>query len=365
MGLDIFLSSGSREGYSQDIVDLFAKPVGANQQFRYASRWISSAVDERKSKAEYNESKRAVLCYIDQATKNVTPLILPIRFAEIVEVRNHGSTVSIVFKLGEFCKFDNLRSLNDKARASQLELPEYEDGELSGKYWMFDDEDHFGEVVGSNDLAVWESLVEAYYQTPNHIDDAPFYRFEKFKDLQADKNVEPIEDEGSLTFELNGGRNYEVQVYHYHPKRHFSEYTLEVSSEDEVIKSLNGEKRAMNTRYDRKDFRFKTRMSILGEDTRLAFRRKESATEKLIWEDFQIRIITKPSLGLAILSVSVTAVGFAIPFVVRSLTDPTKDWPVIIGAVVGGIVVGTIAIAKDDYSKAASILARFKRQLFG
>ncbi|WP_170447340.1 hypothetical protein [Ruegeria arenilitoris] len=365
MVLDVFLSSSSRDGYSQDIVDLFAKPVGAKQQFRYASKWISSVVDDRKSKEVYGNSKPAILCYLDQEEENVTPQILPIRFADIVEVRSHGSTVSVVFELGAFCKFDDLCSLNAKLRASQLEFPDFEDGKLSGKYWVFDDQSCFDGVVGSNDLADWENLVEKYFQTPNHIEDTPFYRLQNVKDLQANKTVEPFEDEGSLTFELEGGKNYEVQVYHYHPKRHFSEYTLEVSSGDDVIKSLNGETRAMNTRYDRKDFRFKTRMSPLGEDTRLAFRRKESTTEKLIWEDFQIRIVTKPSFGLAALSVIVTAIGFALPFVVRTLTDPSKDWPVIIGAVVGGVIVGTTAIAKDDYSKAVQILGRWKRKLFG
>ncbi|MCK0097496.1 hypothetical protein MWU60_18105 [Yoonia sp. F2084L] len=365
MGLDVFLSSNSREGYSQDVVDLFAKPCGSSQQFRYASKWISSEVSKRKADAEYDEAKDAVLCYIDQATKNATPLIVPVRFAEIVEVRNHGSTASIVFKLGDFCKYGDLRSFNDKARATRLELPDYHGGELSGKYWMFDNEDCFGDVEGSNDLGDWEHLVEQYYQTPNHVDDVPFYRFDAIKDLKTGKTVEPFEDEGALTFELDGGRSYEVQVYHFHPKRHFSEYMLEVSTGDEVMRSLNGEKRAMSTRYDRKDFRFKTKKSILGEDTQLSFRRKESTTDELIWEDFQVRITTKPSLGLAVLSVSVTAVGFAIPFIVRSLTDPSKDWPVIVGAVVGGAVVGTVSIAKEDYSKAVLLLERLKKKIFG
>jgi hypothetical protein len=91
MGIDVFLSSNSRDGYAQDVIDLFSKPSGARQQFRYAAKWISTSVLERIKKGTYRKNARAVLCYIDQSTKNVTPLILPVRFAEIRAVQEHGS----------------------------------------------------------------------------------------------------------------------------------------------------------------------------------------------------------------------------------------------------------------------------------
>lgn len=165
-----------------------------------------------------------------------------------------------------------------------------------------------------------------------------------------------VNNEGIPTYVLDGGADYEVRVYHYHPKQHFPGFVLEVSADESVLESLNGESRVFNTRYDRKDYQFKANKSVLGQDTRLAFQRKELATGKLIWEDFQIAVRVRPSIGLALLSIGVTATGFAIPFVVRSLTDPNKDWPVILGAIVGGALVGAITIAKDDYNRAITML---------
>lgn len=347
MKIDICLSSNSRSGYSQDAVDLFAKPNGAKHQFRYASKWVSQTVLDRISQRAYEHEPQAMLCYVDQKTKNVPPVVMPVRYASIAEVRKHGSTLSIIFKLRDFCRFDSLRCLNEAFSAAASEIPRYVDGELAGKYWFQGEESKLLSIGRSNSLADWEKLIGAYYETPNSIGDMPFYRFEGIFDSKTDKELGTSHEGGDLVYELGGGKEYEARVYHFHPKNDFPEYALEVTSDDGNLVPLNGNSRALNTRYDRKDYKFATKRIMLGAVTSLAFRRSDQVTRKPIWEDFVVRVRIKRSWGLVLTYVGIIAVGFATPFIVRTYTDPENHWPVTLAAVLGGLGVGIATLAKE------------------
>lgn len=346
MSIDIFLSSNSRSGYSQDVIDLFAKPNGAKQQFRYASKWISKKVLERISQGTYGKNP-ALLCYVDQTTKNIAPFVMPVRFASIVEVREHGSTISIVFELGDFCTFDDLKGFNAALRAMTPETPDFVDGKLAGKYWLLSEDDAFEGIGRSNDLTDWEGLVRAYYQTPNSIEDMPFYRLEGIFDPKTGRAVTPTHENGDLVYDLDGGKEYEARVYHFHPKDDFPAYTLKVIADDGNLVPLNGDTRVLHTRYDRKDYRFVTKQVILGADTSLAFRRTEKDTGKLIWEDFVLRVRIGRSWKLVLVYVGIIACGFAAPFIVRTFTNPENHWPVTLAAVIGGLCVGIATLVKE------------------
>ncbi len=350
MSIDVFLSSNSRKGYSQDIVDLFAKPSGTTQQFRYASKWISTEVLKRVSSGAYRKKTEAVLCYIDQATKSVTPLILPIRFSEIVEVREHGSTFSIVFKLGDFCEFDDLRTLNRTLRSDQSEMPDYVGNKITGKYWLFDKTRKFNNIERCNELNNWEHLVRCYYQTPNFNEKVPFYRFESIDDLNTNRIIKSIKDNDDLLYTLDGGKKYNVSIYHFHPKDDFPNFALQVSSDDQNLVPLNGDSRVLDTRYDRKDYKFETKQVLLGANSSLSFRRIDKDSGKLIREDFLIRVNIRPSWVLVALYICLVAAGFSVPFIVRTFTDPQHDGPVIFAALFGGLIVGIATLIKEKVS---------------
>lgn len=347
MVLDIFLSSNSRAGYSQDIVDLFAKPSGAKHIFRYASKWIAGNVRDRISIDAYTKKPPAVLCYVSLATNNIQPVIMPVRHASIVEVREHGSTVSVIFHLGDFCKFDNLAALNNVLRASMKDLPRYVDGSLVGNYWLLDENDAFSKVSRSNELTAWEDLIGSYYETPNSISDMPFYRFLGLFDAATNRVINPTQKSGDLLYVLAGGKEYEARVYHFHPQNDFPEYTLKVAADDENLTPLNGDTRVLNTRYDRMDYRFATGQIVLGAGTSLAFRRQEKDTSKLISEDFVLRLRIEKSWKLVLVYIGIIAAGFAAPFVVRTFTDPNNDLPVTLAALAGGVAVGAATLLKE------------------
>lgn len=347
MSIDVFLSSNSRSGYSQDVVDLFAKPCGARQQFRYASKWISGAVSERMSKGAYAKKTQALLCYIDQATNNIRPHVLPIRYATIAKVREHGSTVSIVFELGDFCKISDIDDFNAAFRKAQPEVPDYKDGKLAGKYWLLDNGNAMEKVGQSNDLSDWEHLIEDYYRTPNSLRDMPFYRFEGIVDFETGRMIDLTNEDGDPLYTLYGGKKYDARIYRFHPKDDFPEYVLKVSSDDDNLVPLNGVSRVLHTRYDRMDYRFEVKQAVLGATTYLAFRRMEKDSGKLIWEDFLLGIKVKPNSKLVAAYIAMIAVGFAMPFIVRTFSHPEKDGPVIVAALFGGIVVGAATLLKE------------------
>lgn len=347
MTLNVFLSSNSRSGYSQDLIDLFAKPNGTRHQFRYAKKWISEQVLTNISNSKQLSKQRAMLCYLDQATKNVTPSILPVRFARIVEVREHGSTVSIVLSLEDFCKFENLASLNTIIRNQLPDLPDYKDGDLHGKYWISADDNIQEIITTSSELIDWENLINFYYETPNSKEDLPFYRFDSFTNLKNNEKVSTSEDEGDLCFKLDPASTFDLKVYQFHPKKDFPEYALQVSSDNEKLVAVNGDKRVLNTRYDLKDYRFRTKRSMFGSTSYLSFRRTINSTGEVIWEDFLLKFKIKPSWKLVAIYTFTITVSFAAPFIVRSYSKPDNNIPVFIAAAVGGLLVSIATLLKE------------------
>lgn len=347
MGIDIFLSSASRSGYSQDIVDIFAKPNRAIHKHRYASKWIGAEVQKRSEEGSYNNIQPAILCFVDQVTQNVQPRIMPIRYATIVSVRGHGTTRSIVFRLGDFCRFSDLKTLNDDLRAACPDLPEYKHGKIVGKYWVYKESDWETELIPTKSLSDWELLIDEYYELPNPNQNLPFYRFQGFLDIKTDNIVEPWSNDQELIYKLVGGREYDIQVYQFHPKRDFPDVTLQITSDHDVLMPLNGDSRVFDTRYDQKDYRFKAKQIMLGADSLLSFRRNETQTGKLIWEDFVLRIEIKPSLWKTLAYALASGVAFAVPFAARAASDWDKEWPTVLAASVGGFLVGLVTLFKD------------------
>lgn len=357
MALNVFLSSNSRAGYSRHLIDLFAMPSGTTHQFRYERKLISKEVLVCIDSGINLSGQKALLCYLDQAEEGKTPILLPVRFAEIFKVSKHGSTISIVFKLGEICEVDDLDAFNLKIRASEPRLPDYKSDKVEGKYWFVDDAGTFGGIASGDDLEKWENLVRNYYKTPKPMADMPFYRFESITQVDSRKSgevvkVSPIFKNDDLLFRLKAGKEYDVNIYHFHPKQDFPECSLAVDCDDENLVSLNGNTRVFNTRYDNKVYRIESKRIILGAKSLLAFRRKERVTEKLIWEDFVLRAEIKPALGWVLGYVGLVAVGFAVPFIVRTFTSPTNtslvnDFPVWAAAFGGGVVVGLATLIKD------------------
>lgn len=347
MGVDILLSSASRQGYSQDIVDIFAMPNGYIHQFRYASNWISEDVITRIKDGVYRNRPRGIMCFIDQGTKNITPELLPVRFATIEEVREHGTTKSIQLRVGDFCKTASVAKFNEDLRKKLGSLPDFVEGEIQGRYWLYDKDGAEDFVQYSRELGDWEALIDQYHSLPNPVEELPFYRLESIKNVRLCRETRPVLENGELTFHLQSGHEYSASIYHYHPNRDFPDVSLQVYCPNGHLIPLNGDNRVLHTRYDRKDYHFVAKRSMLGSRTGLSFRRTERESGKLIWEDVLLRIKIKPSLSYAFLYVAAVAVGFATPFVVRTADNIADSLSVILAAVAGGIIVGVATLCKD------------------
>ncbi|MDJ0977657.1 MAG: hypothetical protein QNI87_03900 [Erythrobacter sp.] len=349
--MDILLSSNSRGGYSQSLVDLLAKPVGFSHQFRYALDWIDGGIKNRIGEATYHDAQEALILFVDQKDTTLTPVLFPIRFAKIVGVHELGSTVTLTLELGEFCKTDGLSAFNSAIRALPLALPDYNDQHIiEGRYWLFGGVGASSLVEEGGSLGAWEGVINGLSETPNFNDEVPFYRFTELRDSKTAEPVSPMVADGRLSFELRAGRKYEIEVYHFHPRKDFPDCTLRLADEDDGIRFLNGSNRVLDTRYDRIVFRFKTIRKILGTSTDLSFQRVETGTDKLVWQDFQMGIEIKPSWGWVIAYIAIVAIGFAAPFIVRSYSDPNNNVPVIIAAAIAGLIVGLVTIAKEKLS---------------
>ena len=96
------LSSASREGYSKDVVDMLAAPVGSERQFRYDQKWVDPSLRTLVSRNRLPVNAKCLLCFIDLRGKPQMPFILPMREATLTRVIAIGTTYTLVFQLGAF-----------------------------------------------------------------------------------------------------------------------------------------------------------------------------------------------------------------------------------------------------------------------
>jgi hypothetical protein len=315
----IFLSSGASPRYRQDVLRAIAMPKGARLQFRYDFKWIPAKVRDLLFK-EGVKNTPSLIAYIDQHDKTRTPELVPCRFAALVDVAPIGSTVSLTLALEEFGYAENLPGFNNEMRSACPTLPTWgPEGSISGTYWI-DIAQEPKTVLRSMTLATWEKIVAQIAERADFAGESCFYVVENIYPTGQDS---PLPHESGF-YELDAGREYEVRIYHFHPRKAPEQTRLRLATASDSLRFTTNNLLNIDSRYDMKRARLKAGRPAQHEDTFLSVYRVTSDHQDVLdtWEfDLSLRIKGSfwPTLAYGIL----LGILLAGPQVVAALSNPT------------------------------------------
>jgi hypothetical protein len=314
----IFLSSGARPRYRQDILRAIAMPKGAHLQFRYDSKWIAAGVRDLLSNKGVKGTP-SLIAHIDQHDKAKTPELIPCRFATLADAVSHGSTVSVILALGEFGYAKDLAAFNLEMRSASTTLPTWgPEGSITGTYWM-DIAREPNTVLRSATLDTWEEVVAQLAERSDFADEPCFYVVEGLYPIGRDS---PLSHEGG-TYEIGAGREYEVRIYHFHPRRAPEQTWLRLATVSGSLRFTTNPLLSIDSRYDMKRARLRAGTPAKAEDTVLSVYRVTSDRQDVLgmWE-FDLPLRIKGSFWPTLMHGIVLGTLLAGPQIVAAFSNP-------------------------------------------
>ncbi|EQB62880.1 MAG: hypothetical protein RBG1_1C00001G0459 [candidate division Zixibacteria bacterium RBG-1] len=251
------LSSGASQRYRQDILRALAMPEGALLQFRYDSKRVSPKILdslEKNSKGKIVH-KKCLIAYIDQQDKTKIPELIPCRFARLEEALRVGTTVSLRFSLEEFSYAHDLKAFNNEvSSASGNALPTWQqDGTIKGYYWSEINQEPTT-VISSKEIDKWENIASQISARTDFANENYFYMINGIYSL---KKQEAIISKDAC-YKLESAQEYEIRVYHFHPKITPKGPNLYLSLSTPLVTFTTSPKLIIDSRYDLKRARFRT-----------------------------------------------------------------------------------------------------------
>ena len=312
----VLLSSDYSPRYKQDVLRCLATPTGGTVQFRYDKVHISDGVLEQLG-GKLSLPAPAIVCSV--ATKGIGPLtIVPVRAVDIVNAREHGSTVSVVLRMKEIVQADPAKftAAIDKMSAGASPRKKTEDASPEGKYFFYIDTLPEGCEQKSN-LRIWEQTVTGLREQQAYQDEVFFW------------TVVGIQREGehldpgtlhSVPDHLSAGSNFEVLIYHYQPRggqKPNSRLELKVGPSVDLVVPPDA---AVDSRYDFKTWTCRTSSNM--QASHESWLRIRTSGD---WElDIPIRIASAWTRW--ILRAIVTGVLLAIPSITAVVPQPLSGW---------------------------------------
>jgi hypothetical protein len=369
------LSSASREGYSKDVVDTLAAPIGSERQFRYDRKWVEADIQELIRQNRLQPNAKCLLCFVDLRGKPQKPFILPLREATLTRVIAVGTTYTLVFRLGAFRRPIDVRKFSNEAHRIFPTLHHFPEAQgPSGSLWI-DAKDQLNSelkttVTDDKWALEWEQIVCDYLNIMNEPDKysegffdrgalsdenqkfkdrSPFYVFYELVRLPDRNPVQSIMNKGRPAFELAAGANYELSFYQYHPKKNFPDVKLLLTPSQSSVQFTGNDSRTFDTRYDVKRFTFSTADVLTGFSASVLVSRvfHDKNSENAV-EDFYLNYDIKGSKVKIALYATAIAAAFAIPQLLTlsgtSSPTATSTYIVVIGA---ALALGVLATMKD------------------
>jgi hypothetical protein len=372
------LSSASREGYSKDVVDTLAAPIGCERQFRYDQNWVDPSLQDLVRRGALPANAKCLLCFVDLRGKPQAPFILPLREAILTRVIPVGTTYTLVFQLGAFRRPTDIQAFSERARTVLPNLHRFQitgSQEPTGYLWI-DAKDQLDAILkpipteSDNWALAWEEIVRDYInvmKAPEEYskefvdkdgltrdgqkfnDKSPFYVFYELVHLPDRSRVTSTTTQGRSVFKLAPGSNYELSFYQYHPTKSFPDVSLGLATGQSNIQFTGNEERRFSTRYDVKRFTFSTADVLTGFSTSVLVSRvfHDKDAESTV-EDFYLNFdVTGSVIKIALYAIAIAA-AFAIPqLLTLTKASPPTDTSTYIVVVVAALALGILATMKD------------------
>ena len=374
------LTSASRDGYSKDVVDTLAAPMGGERQFRYDQKWVEPAIRGHfTDQGKVSTNAKCLLCFIDLRGDPKDPFVLPLREATLTQVIPVGSTYTLVFRLGPFRRPCDMRQFSKLAREAfpELHCIEALQGKREPKGFLWIDakdqlDSELKPVVTDDNWALeWEQIVRDYLDvmnspeqfttefcdkdaltsaSGNFKDQSPLYVFYDLKSVPDGKCVKSEIKRNKSAFRLAPGSTYELSFYHYHPSKTFPDMRLSLSTTHDGACIVGNASHAFNTRYDVKRFTLSATSALSGASgTILVSRIFADGASATSVDDIYLHYSVASSIGKMALYTLGIAAAFAIPqlMILSNSTPAAELWQyfIVVGA---ALALGVIATLKDS-----------------
>jgi hypothetical protein len=318
-------------------------PPGFWLQFRYDLKWIAPSITTRLKSEDLRESLRSaetLIAYLDQSNASVPPEVVPCRMAKLIEPVPLGSTVSIQLELGAFARAEDVAVFNRDIRAKVSGLPEWKAGQIEGFYWF-----EIPEISGcvlTSDLESWESLVSQLAPRPDFSTEMVFYTIEGMLKVGSQKRV----DATSNKYKLGPNQQYELRIYHFHPTQGEPKTQLSLETTSELITLTTNPEVSLESRYDLKRVRLRTRGSPARESAVLTMKRRPTSSSNWEWE-FDLPVSIRGwfwrKFGLGALLGAFLAVSPIVAAYSNSKLSPHSQLVISIVSAVSSLLAGEVA----------------------
>ena len=272
----LFLSSGARNRYREDIVRSLALPEGGFLQFRYELAIVDQRIlDSVKSGQLLNRD--VIVCYVSTLPEGVPTDFVPCRFARITSAEIVGSSFVVRFQvagypqLGKNMKFISLLSQEDQRKLPQWERAEGEEKlKLNGLFSI----SLTGPptLTSSRELDAFESIVKRLHKFPDFSGDrsCQFFSVMDVSLVKRDARGLEVYDRQLLSlhgsFVIKSGAEYEMKVYvfapDFGPAAAVNETSIRIESENKLLEFPQGKVQEIDSEYDIKRFRFVTEKAV-------------------------------------------------------------------------------------------------------
>jgi hypothetical protein len=270
----LFLSSGARTRYREDIVRTLALPPGGRLQFRYDLSIVDETVlNDTKSRKLHGQG--ALVCYLWSRIEGAAMEFVPCRAVEVTAAEIVGSSFVVVFKVGDYAllvdKSDFASSIEDESRAK---LPRWErEGskyKLRGLFAIALKREPKIDFVAN--LDAFETIVKALCNFSDFSVDTQQFFFVILGVARVTLNsvgqevfqTVPMSQSGS--YHLVSGEEYELKTYVFAPEASptatIKETAIHIQSENKLVEFPRAKSREIDSEYDIKRFRFLTDRSL-------------------------------------------------------------------------------------------------------
>ena len=247
----ILMSSDVQPRYKEDVLRCVALPPGAELQFRYAKKHIPTRLlDDIKTKG----AQEALVCAVASVGAGALTVV-PVRLVSFKSFREHGTTVSLRFEIGDFATADPSTFTSDLDKLSNGNSPRIRPSDTKpvGSYF-FEVAALPAGLARGTDLKLFELVVDRLREHLNYKDE-PF--FWTILGMQATKPLDTSRV-NVLPEGLKAASTAEIYVYHYQPAAGMSPNSVLTLNVGPSISVLSQSSQRIDSRYDLKFWRIRT-----------------------------------------------------------------------------------------------------------
>jgi hypothetical protein len=346
----LFLSSGARERYREDIVRSLALPDDGLLQFRYDLSIVhDKLVEDARSGRLQNAD--ALICYAWTGTKGAPTDFVPCRFARVADAQIVGSSFVVRFEVTKYAPLD--KGVQFVSSADQKLLPRWE---RSGEEWKLSglfaiSLEAKPTIQASGELDAFESIVRRLRGFSDFSGEklCQFFAVTTVSSVMRDSQGREIYDRMQLSrygsYMLKSGVEYELQLYVFAPDSgpagKVKETSISIESESKLVEFPQGKSREIDSEYDIKRFRFLTTKNVYTFSASLMLYLGKSDERSC---DITLPVVFDRDISVGIVRMILIAIGSSVPAMLAAWAADKLSLPLALIMLIAAAATGAATV---------------------